>query len=96
MGKCRINIKFLVKLKKSAPKIFQILTEAHGDETLSYEHEFEWHKRFSGGGDNVEDVEHAGCPSGRGTGKNGEFLEGISKTFVPELLPERAASNAKV
>lgn len=31
----RINVKFLVKLKKSAMETFQMLTEAYGDETLS-------------------------------------------------------------
>ncbi|GFU63180.1 hypothetical protein TNCV_3466041 [Trichonephila clavipes] len=59
--KCRINMKFLVKLKKSVTKTFQILTEAYGDETLYREHVFKWHKRFSGRRDSVEDDERAGC-----------------------------------
>ncbi|GFX43643.1 uncharacterized protein TNCV_510921 [Trichonephila clavipes] len=37
----------------SHTKTFQILKEAYGDETLSYAHMFEWHKRFSGGRDIV-------------------------------------------
>ncbi|GFU83462.1 hypothetical protein TNCV_1346471 [Trichonephila clavipes] len=57
-----MNIKFIVKLKKSAAKIFQILTEAYGDEALSRAHVFEWHKWFSGGIDSVEDDEPAGRP----------------------------------
>ncbi|GFX40746.1 hypothetical protein TNCV_1218691 [Trichonephila clavipes] len=36
---------------KSAPKTFQILTEAYGDETLSGAGVFKWRKRFSGGRD---------------------------------------------
>ncbi|GFY33520.1 hypothetical protein TNCV_4538481 [Trichonephila clavipes] len=59
--KCRINIKFIVKLKKLAAKTFQILTEAYGNEPLSSEPEFEWYKRFSGGTVNVEDDELDGC-----------------------------------
>jgi hypothetical protein len=39
----RVNIKFLVKMKKSATKTFQLLTEAYGARV------FEWHKRFSEG-----------------------------------------------
>ncbi|GFS90144.1 hypothetical protein TNCV_508081 [Trichonephila clavipes] len=59
--KCRINIKFLVKLKKSARKTFKILIEAYGDETLSSAHVLEWYRRFLGGRVRAED-ERAGCP----------------------------------
>ncbi|GFY02494.1 uncharacterized protein TNCV_3503751 [Trichonephila clavipes] len=58
-GKCRINIQFLVKFKKSATKTFQILTEAYGYETLSPAHVFEWHEKFSVGRVSVEDDETA-------------------------------------
>ncbi|GFU70413.1 hypothetical protein TNCV_3442301 [Trichonephila clavipes] len=57
--KCRINIKFTVKLKKSATKTFRILTEAYGGETLFCAHVFEGHKRFLGGRDSVGDSERA-------------------------------------
>ncbi|GFV43574.1 hypothetical protein TNCV_1690181 [Trichonephila clavipes] len=57
--KSRIKIKFLVKLKQSVLKTFKILTDVYGDETLAGEHVFEWHKRFLGGRDSVEDDEHA-------------------------------------
>ncbi|GFS52146.1 hypothetical protein TNCV_1105351 [Trichonephila clavipes] len=53
---------FLVNLKKSAPKTFQILSESYGNETLSCAHVFEWHKRFSGVINSVEDDEPAGRP----------------------------------
>ena len=45
----RVNIKFLVKLKKSATETFQLLTEACGEDCMSCARVFEWHKRFSGG-----------------------------------------------
>ncbi|GFV46696.1 protein GVQW3 [Trichonephila clavipes] len=68
--KCRINIRFLVKLKKSATKTFQILIEAYGDETLSSAYVFEWYKRFSGGRVSAEDDEPAGHPRSAITDQN--------------------------
>ncbi|GFU21873.1 hypothetical protein TNCV_3283471 [Trichonephila clavipes] len=59
---CRMNIKFLFKLEKSATKKFQILTEAEIDETLSRANVFEWRKKFSGKRLSVEDDEPAGSP----------------------------------
>ena len=44
----RVNIKFLVKLKKSATVTFQLLTEAYGEYCISGARVFEWQKRFSG------------------------------------------------
>ncbi|GFX68248.1 hypothetical protein TNCV_1808021 [Trichonephila clavipes] len=43
-----INIKFLVKLKKSATNSFQILTDAYEDAPLTRAYVFEWYKRSSG------------------------------------------------
>jgi len=40
----RVNIKFLVKLKKSTMETFQLLTEAYGEDCTSHAHVFEWHK----------------------------------------------------
>jgi hypothetical protein len=39
----RVNIKFLVKLKKSATETFQLLTEAYGEDCISHARVFEWH-----------------------------------------------------
>lgn len=43
-GEQRINIKFLVKLKKSKMETFQLLTEAYSEECMSCAYIFEWHK----------------------------------------------------
>ena len=51
----RVNIKFLVKLKKSATETFQLLTEAYGEDYMSRARVFEWHKRFSEGRESVKD-----------------------------------------
>ncbi|GFW45305.1 hypothetical protein TNCV_4734121 [Trichonephila clavipes] len=94
--KGRINIKFLVKLKKSATKTFQILTEVYGDETLSSAHVFKWYKRHSGGRVSVKDDEPAAHRSRRVSGKNEKSPKGTSKNLVPELLPAMAAPNTEV
>jgi hypothetical protein len=51
-SKQQVNIKFLVKLKKSAMETFQLLTV----------HTFEWHKRFSEGRESVKDDDCPGRP----------------------------------
>ena len=45
----RVNIKFLVKLKKSATETFQLLTEIYDEDCISRARVFEWHKPFSEG-----------------------------------------------
>jgi len=40
----RVNIKFLVKLKKSTMGAFQLLTEAYGEDYVSRTHVFKWYK----------------------------------------------------
>ncbi|XP_025415359.1 protein GVQW3-like [Sipha flava] len=50
----RVNIKFLVKLKKTATESFRMLSEVYGEECLCRAHVFEWYKRFSSGREDVE------------------------------------------
>jgi len=45
----RVNIKFLVKLKKSAMETFILLTKAYSEDCLSCPCIFERHKQFSYG-----------------------------------------------
>ena len=58
----RVNIRFLVKLKKSATETYQMLLEAYGDKCLSRACVFEWHKRFLEGRDSVKDDDRPGRP----------------------------------
>jgi len=51
----RVNIKFLVKLKKSATETFNLLREAYGVNTSTRAHVPGWHRRFSEGKEDVED-----------------------------------------
>ncbi|GFW12046.1 HTH_48 domain-containing protein [Trichonephila clavipes] len=58
----RINIKSLLKLKKSVTETFQTLTETYGDKSLSRAWVFEWHESFSGGKYSEEDDALVGPP----------------------------------
>jgi len=40
----RVNIKFLVQLKKSATETFQLSREAYGEDCMSRARVFQWHK----------------------------------------------------
>jgi hypothetical protein len=53
----RTNIKFLAKLKKTATKMYQLLREVYREDALSRARVFEWHRRFLGGREDVEDDE---------------------------------------
>jgi ribosomal protein L28 len=61
--KQRVNIKFCVKLGKTATETLQLLRHAYGDEALSRARVFEWHKRFLSGRVSVEDDTRSGRPS---------------------------------
>jgi len=58
----RVNINFLVKLKRSGTETFQLLTEASGEDCMSRARVFEWHKRFSEGRENLKDDDRPGRP----------------------------------
>lgn len=73
----RINIKFLVKLKKSPTECFLMLTEVFGDNALSRARVFEWHKRFTEGREEVEDDERPGRPVSSRTEGNVQKISDI-------------------
>ena len=50
-----VNIKFLIKLKKSTMETFILLTETYSEDCLSHPCIFEGHKQFSDGRESVED-----------------------------------------
>ncbi|GFY05525.1 protein GVQW3 [Trichonephila clavipes] len=58
----RINLKFLVKLKKTPTECYKLLQEAYGDYSLSRARVFEWCKRFSQGRESTEDDQRPGRP----------------------------------
>lgn len=71
----RINLKFLVKLKKSPTECLKMLTEVYGKDTMSRTRDFEWPKKFKDGREEVED-EHPGRPC---TSKTDENVDKIDK-----------------
>ncbi|KAG5321400.1 MOS1T transposase, partial [Pseudoatta argentina] len=58
----RINVKFLVKLKKIPTEYYKLLKEAYGENSLSRVRVFEWYKRFSEGRESTEDDQRPGRP----------------------------------
>ncbi|XP_050516736.1 protein GVQW3-like [Diabrotica virgifera virgifera] len=58
----RINVKFLVKLKKTPTECYNLLKEAYGENSLFRARVFEWYKRFSEGRESAEDDQRPGRP----------------------------------
>ena len=66
----RINLKFLVKLRKTPIECFKLLKEVYGEDVMSIMQIFEWHKRFEKGREEVEDDPKTGRPSTMRKDKN--------------------------
>jgi len=58
-----VNVKFCVKLGKSATETYDLLKKVYGDECLSRTQVFEWLKRFKEGREEIRDDQRPGCPS---------------------------------
>ncbi len=57
----RINVKFLIKLKKKTlTECYKFLKDAYGENSISPARVFEWYKRFSEGQESTKDDQ---CPS---------------------------------
>lgn len=59
----RANIKFCVKLGKSATETLSLIQDAYGNDALSRARCFEWHSRFINGRNSLEDDERSGRPT---------------------------------
>lgn len=70
----RVNVKFLVKLNKTAAESFRMLNEVYGEECLSRTRVFERHKRFCSGSENAEDNDR---PATSLTYENNERIDNI-------------------
>lgn len=73
----RINLKFLVKLGKTATESLEMLKQVYGDEALSRARVFDWHKRFKEGQEEVEDDARSGRPSTSMTANNIERVRQV-------------------
>ena len=69
----RINLKFLVQLRKTPTECFRLLPETkkvYGEDVMSRTQIFKWHKRFEKGHEEVEDDPKTGRPSTMRTDEN--------------------------
>ena len=66
----RINIKFCVKIGKSACETLALLTVAYGEYTMKKSYVFEWHRRFKEGREYVQDDPRSGQPKTQRTYAN--------------------------
>jgi len=73
----RYDIKFYVKLNKSATGTFVSLTESYGDVTLTITMVFKWHKVFKDGRENVEDDPRSGRPNSKQMNQNVEVVPAV-------------------
>ena len=58
----RVNVKFRVKLGKSATETYHLLKNVYGDECLSRTQVFEWFKRIKEGREAIGDDQSPGRP----------------------------------
>ena len=73
----RVNLKFLVKLGKTATEALTMLTKVYGDECLSRTQVFEWFKRFKEGRESTVDQGWAKVKNGSaGAPASGELSSG--------------------
>ena len=66
----RINIKFCVKIGKSASEMLAPLTVAYGEYALKKSSVLEWHRPFKEGRKNVQEDPRSGQPKTQGTDTN--------------------------
>jgi hypothetical protein len=66
----RINIKFCVKICKSASETSPLLTVAYGEYAMKKLSVFEWHWRFKEGQEDVQDDPRSGQPRMQRTDAN--------------------------
>ena len=74
----RINIKFCVKLGKTATETLKMLRDVYGDSFMSRTRVFKWHKRFVEGREDVEDDPKSGRPCTSTTDTN---IEKVRQLF---------------
>jgi len=66
----RVNVKFCVKLGKSAAETYDLLKKVYGDECLSRTQVFEWFKRFKEEREEIRDDQLPDHPSTSKTDAN--------------------------
>jgi len=62
----QMNIKFCVKIGKSATETLILLTVAYGEYAMKKSSVFEWHRQFKEGREDVQDDQRSGQPKTEG------------------------------
>jgi len=65
-----VNVKFCVKLGKSASEPYDLFKKDYGDECISLTQVFDWFKRFKEGKEEVGDYQRPGRPTTSKTDAN--------------------------
>lgn len=76
----RINIKFCVKIGKSASETLSLLKMAYGEHAVKKSSVFEWHRRFREGRENVHDDARSGQPKTQRTVANVERVRTLVRS----------------
>ena len=87
----RINLKFLVRLGKTPTEALKLLQEVCGDDTVSRNRLFKWHRRFKEGTEQVEDDYRNERPSISRTDENVERVK--QKVLSDRRLTVRMIAN---
>jgi len=77
-----VNVKFYVKLGKSATEMYDLIKKVYGDECLFLTQVFEWLKRFKEGMEEIGDDQRPGRPSKPKTDANNEKVGEIFDRIV--------------
>jgi len=76
----RINIKFCVKIGKSASEMLALLTVVYGEYAMKKLSVFEWHRRFKEGREDVQDNPRSGQPKTQRTDANVDRVQTLVRS----------------
>jgi len=88
-----INIKFCVKIGRSASEALALLTAAYGEYAMKKLSVFEWHRRFKEGRD-VQDDPRSGQPIAQSTDASVDSSVQRPHKMYPHLTETRRSHNA--
>jgi len=78
-----VNVKFCVKLGKSATEMYDLLKQVYGDECLSHTQVFKWFKRFKEGREEIRDNQH---PSRLSASKTDANIEKVGEIVQKKIV----------
>jgi len=92
----QINIKFCVKIVKSASETLALLTVAYGEIAMKKSSVFDWHRRFKGWREDVQDDPRSGQPKMQRTDANVNrvrTLERLARRLGVRVIAEELNMN---